>query len=394
MSSIVTRFAAHPLWALGFRPFFLLSALAGAGLMLLWALVWQGAVVLPARLPSSYWHGHEMVYGYGLAVVAGFLLTAVRNWTGQPTPSGAPLAMLALLWLLPRLLLPLALIPVPLVALCDLAFALLLLVAIGRPIHVAGQLRRQSGVLLSVTALWLLNLAFYGEVLGWLQWGYRVSLYGGLYALLYLVLLVGRRIMPMFTERGVGYAVTLRNNDKVDRLCSLSLLLFAVADVLQLGLVVNGLALLAAGVHGWRWWGWQTRGTYTRPLLWALHVGYALVVAGFVVSAANVAQQWASSVVYHLFALGGVALITFGMMARVALGHTGRNIHQPPQAVTWLFGLILCALVARVVLPLLLPGSYSLWIVLAQISWVAGCSLFVWLYWPILMKPRPDGTPG
>ena len=394
LQSEKTHALSIPVLALGFRLFFLLAGFAALGLMALWLIVLQAQVVLPARVPTLYWHGHEMLFGYVMAVIAGFLLTAVRNWTGQPTVTGAALGGLGVLWLLPRLLLPLDSIPLPLIAIVDLAFAGALLVAIYFPIRAAGQIRRQLEVLLAVTLLLLFNAAFYGEALGVLHWGFRISLYGGLYAALYLVLVVGRRIIPLFTERGVGYKVTLRNHDGLDRICTLTFLLFAAADVLQVAILSNLLALSAAVAHGIRWWGWQTPGSYKKPLLWSLHVGYGLVVIGFLLAALNLKQQVPASIIYHLFALGGVALVTMGMMARVALGHTGRDVHQPPAFVGWMQILLLVVIVFRVAMPLLMPGQYGLWIELGQIAWLLAALMFVAGYWKTLVSPRADGQPG
>lgn len=395
MSSVFPR-TPPLLLSIGFRPFFLLAVIAALLLMIGWMGVWGHGWQLPhPDLPDRYWHGHEMLYGYGLAVIAGFLLTAVRNWTGRSTLSGLPLAGLILLWLVPRITLPLGGLPLAITGALDSAFVAVLLISVAIPIRRAGQVLRQAGILACLTVLMVLNAAFYFALAGMLEDGFRWSLYGGLYAEIYLVLVIGRRIIPLFTERGVGYSVTLRNSERLDRACSLSFVVFAVLDALQLPewLVVLA-AAFAALVHGVRWAGWQTRGIWQRPLLWILHLGYAVFVLALLLRSFNPWLQIGASLQFHLFALGAIALITFGMMARVAIGHTGRDVHHPPSAVVLVFACLLGALIARVMLPLLWPVHYIALVTLAQWFWLAACGIFLWIYVPILTAPRPDGQPG
>lgn len=392
----VARRTPPLLLAIGFRPFFLLSVLSAFLLMAGWMGIWGYGWQLPhAEIPDRYWHGHEMLFGYGLAVIAGFLLTAVRNWTGRPTLSGLPLAGLILLWLIPRFSLPLGGLPPPITAALDAAFVALLLISVAIPIRRAGQLGRQAGILACLATLMLLNIAFYFALAGMFDDGFRWSLYGGMYAEIYLVLVIGRRIIPLFTERGVGYSVTLRNSDRLDRACALSFVLFAVVDTLQMPeWLVVPVAALTALVHGVRWVGWQTRGIWRRPLLWILHVGYAVLILALLLRSLSPWFQVGASLQFHLFAVGVIVLITFGMMARVAIGHTGRDVHRPPGLVVVVFFCLLGVLVARVGLPLLMPIHYVLWVTLAQWLWLAACGLFLWVCVPLLVAPRPDGQPG
>ena len=197
------------LFNLGFRPFFLLAGVFS----LISIFIWGGVYVYgwPApRLPFSpmHWHAHEMIFGYGMAVVAGFLLTAVRNWTHLDTLKGYPLAGLAALWLAARMagwVIPGQVLPM---ALLDLVFDLWFFVAILRPILRAKQ-HQQIGIASKIVLLMLANLCFYLGVSGVLEQGIVWGLYSGLYVLLALVFTMVRRVMPMFIERGVGYPVTL-----------------------------------------------------------------------------------------------------------------------------------------------------------------------------------------
>lgn len=388
----------HPfaLFNLGFRPFFLLAA-AFAPLSL---LVWVGTQIhgwpLPAGLPVApmAWHGHEMVFGYAMAVVAGFLLTAVRNWTQLPTPRGLPLAALAGAWLGARLVMAWAPHALAAAALLDLAFGLALVVAIARPLARAGQWP-QFGIVAKVGLLVLANGAFYAGALGWLEAGVRWGLYSGLYLILSLIFVMARRVVPFFIERGVGYSVTLRNRVWVDRLSLVLMLAFWVADVfLAVPAAVALLALALLAVHAVRLFDWHTPGIWRKPLLWVLYVGYATAVLGFLLKGLSVWAGVSPYLAVHAFAAGGIGLMTVGMMARVTLGHTGRSVQTPPRAVTAVFVLMAAAFVARVAAPLVWPAAYGVWLGLAMGLWVAAFALFLAVYAPMLVRPRIDGQPG
>lgn len=392
MNKPAPRFA---LFNLGFRPFFLL---AGA-YSLVSIFIWGGISVYgwpTPRLPFMpiQWHAHEMIFGYGMAVAAGFLLTAVRNWTHLPTPQGYPLAGLAALWLAARLagwLSPGQILPMMLL---DLLFDTWLVVAIFTPILRAKQ-HGQIGIASKLILLTLANLGFYLGVAGVLEQGIAWGLYGGLYFLLALVFTMARRVLPFFIERGVGYPVTLINRKWLDRLALYLFVLFVIADVFWRN--APGAATLAAllfAVHGLRLAGWYTHGLWKKPLLWVLYVGYAGATLGFLLKALAPFTTLSPSLALHAFTLGGIGMITAGMMARIALGHTGRDIQQHSRLLAPAFLSLIAAYVARVGLPILFPAHYPLWLGIAQASWLIAFAIFVWVYAPILIRPRTDGKPG
>ncbi|MGD8311831.1 MAG: NnrS family protein [Gammaproteobacteria bacterium] len=381
---------------LGFRPFF-----AGAGLFSIASvLIWLGVYVLdwPWRvqaMPAVIWHGHEMIFGYGMAVVAGFLLTAVKNWTGVQTLHGLPLLLLFLLWLAARiLLLGGAAVPLEWAAAADCLFDLLLLIAIACPVFRVRQFR-QAGILAKVALLLFSNMAFYAGMLNILPGAVRPALYSGVYLILALIFVMSRRVLPFFIERGLEHPVSLKNSKRIDAAGLFVFLGFWIADVLTpdsrlVGLLAGVLCVL----HAIRLGGWYAAGIMQRPLLWVLYLAYAVIVAGFALKAAVVPAGVSPALALHAFTYGGIGLFTLGMMARVTLGHTGRNILDPPPVSAWIFGALLAGTVLRVLLPLVDPQHYTLWIALSQLLWLAVFSAFLAVYLPMLVRPRVDGQFG
>lgn len=383
------------LFNLGFRPFFLLAGLFSIASILLWG----GMVVYGWPAPRmvyalSQWHAHEMIYGYAVAVVAGFLLTAVRNWTNVPTVIGWPLGGLAALWLAARVVGLAMPQQVWLMAVLDGAFNLLLCAALAQPIIRAKQ-KQQIGILLIMALLTLGNALFYLGALGYLEQGIAWGLYAGLYLIISLIFVMARRVVPFFIERGVGYEVVLQNRAWVDRSSIFLLLLFLISEVfLRWAGIAALLAALLVVVHGVRLYGWHTPGIWRKPLLWVLFVGYAAAVFGFLLKALTPLMGLSPSLAVHAFAVGGIGMMTVGMMARVALGHTGRSIQEPIKGLQLVFFLLAAAFIARVLLPLALPAHYLVWLAFAQAFWMSAYALFLFIYFPILIKPRVDGMPG
>jgi uncharacterized protein involved in response to NO len=383
------------LFNLGFRPFFLLAGVFSLVSIFIWGGVYVYGWPAP-RLPFStmHWHAHEMIFGYGMAVAAGFLLTAVRNWTHLDTLRGYPLAGLATLWLAARV--AGWMIPGQVLAMMlpDMMFDLWLIVAILNPILRARQ-HDQIGIASKIILLMLANLCFYLGVSGVLEQGTVWGLYSGLYVLLALVYTMARRVLPFFIERGVGYPVTLKNRVWLDRSNIYVFLLFLIADVFWRNVLVTAvLAGLLFAIHAMRLAGWYTEGLWKKPLLWVLYVGYGGATFGFLLKALAPFTSLSPSLALHAFAVGGIGMITAGMMARISLGHTGRDIQQHSRLLAPAFMSLFAAYVARVLLPMIAPMHYLLWLAIAQAAWLIAFALFVWVYLPILVKPRADGKPG
>ncbi len=367
------------LFRLGFRPFFLLGTAYGIVAMALW--------IGPYFPHAVDWHAHEMIFGFAGAIIAGFLLTAVRNWTGLPTLEGAPLAGLVGLWLSARMASLGGTVP-PLAAMLDLAFLILLLGAILRPIHQVRQWR-QWGVLTSVAFLAAGQAVYLTALLRPWPTGARLGIQIGLYAVLALILILAGRVIPFFTERGVDGPVVLRRFPWIERWALPLFCLYAGLEILLPGeAITRALALTSAFVHAVRLWGWHTPGIWRRPLLWVLYLAYGWLAAGFLIAAFDFRTA------LHALTVGGMSGMILGMICRVSLGHTGRNVHRPPSIVTALFVLLFASAVVRVSVPWLAPAALVFGLRLAGILWIAAFAGFLWRYAPMLWQPRIDGKPG
>jgi uncharacterized protein involved in response to NO len=371
-----------PLLRLAFRPFFL-----GAGFYAVVAVsVWMAMTAFDRSFvvdvwPPVIWHAHEMLFGYGLAVVAGFLLTAIKNWTGEQTVRGPWLLLLFSLWAAARVM-PLIEIDhaVQLMAVFDLLFMLMFITVATIPVIKVKQYA-QTGIISKLVLLLISNLLFYFGALGLVADGVRWGLYSGLYMLIALVLVMGRRVIPFFIEKGTDSGVIVRNWQWIDITSLVLLLLLWVFDVFtEYRFTVSLIAALLCAVHVIRMIGWYTVAIWNRPLLWVLYLAYLSIVSGFL------------SV--HAFAYGGIGVMTLGMMSRVTLGHTGRSVSEPPSLLFWCFVMLLAGTVVRVVFPLFNNELYVYWIGLSQILWIASFAVFLLVYTPMLITPRIDGRDG
>lgn len=382
---------------LAFRPFFLLATLFSIVAVAIWFVLYRQGLppVGGAQLGAIVWHAHAMIYGYAMAIIVGFMLTAVGNWTGRATLSGTGLMWLAVLWTLARIM-PFLSNPVALkaMALFDLLFALLACLAVLKPIIEAWQWQ-QLAVWAKLVLLGAGNVLFYLGLFGVIKDGVRLGLFTGLYVIVSLILLMARRVLPFFIEKGVGYPVVMTNRYWLDISSLLFMVVFIVAAVWwPMPALAAWAAVALFVVHGLRLIGWYTPGIWRKPLLWSLYLAYGWLVVGFALFAA---AHWLAinpMLSIHAFAYGGVGMMTLGMIARVTLGHTGRDVFNPPAAVSWMLGCLFAGAVTRVLIPLVMPGLYGLWIALSQILWIIAFSQFVWIYAPMLLFPRVDGRPG
>ena len=388
--------AGMPLFRLAFRPFFL-----GAGVFaVISVVVWMLVLVFnldfsPAGVTSTTWHAHEMVFGYAMAVIAGFLLTAIKNWTGQQTVRGAALFVTFALWAAARIL---AMadhdVSVVLMAATDLSFMLLLVIAASLPVLKVRQYA-QLGILAKLVLLLSSNTLFYLGVFEIVALGVQWGLYSGLYLVIALLLVMARRVIPFFIEKGIDRGVVVRNWKWVDNSSLVLLLLLWIVDVFT-GYQAAGSLIAAAlfAVHTVRLYGWYTHSLWRKPLLWVLYVAYGFVVTGFLLKAAGLWFVVLPFLYVHAFAYGGIGIMTIGMMSRVILGHTGRDVQNPPAILGICFTLLACGAVARVLLPLTGPGLYNGWIGLSQLFWIAAFVIFLRVYTPMLLNPRIDGQDG
>ena len=378
-------------FALGFRPFFLAAGLYAVLMMALWLLVLRGSLHLGSLSPLV-WHGHEMLFGFAIAVIAGFLLTAAQNWTGIRTPSGPPLAALFLLWLAGRLSFLVPGLPVGGVALIDLLFLPVLALTLARPIMKAKQLNNAPFPIL-LGALAAANGLVHLEALGWTTATASLGLHLAAYVVVTIMVMMGGRVIPSFTDNKLRTRArrwkTIEWLVPAVTLGALAAALFAPDSI-----VTALLAALAAAVHIIRLAGWYTGKLWSVPLLWILHLGYAWIALGFALLAASAAGvEAATSGALHAFTAGGIGVLTLGMMARVSLGHTGRML-EPAPLMTLAFVAINLAALIRVGAPLFFPEAHAQIMVLAGLLWMIAFGLFAAIYSPILLRPRIDGKPG
>lgn len=360
--------------------------------MACWVEVYRGAWTMgpPALLPQS-WHAHEMIYGYVYAVIAGFLLTAVRNWTKRDTAQGYALGMLVLLWLLARLAwLTDALNVWGVAALADLLWAAGLLFALSRPIVQARQWKQL--IVLSKVALLLVGncLCYLGLWLGdGTMFGWGLDL--GFYVTVAYIVLISSRVMPFFIEKGTGVAITRDINPYVvvsSQVCMMCFVIAATFTPMWQGTAV--LAAIVCLLHARRMVAWHCGAIWKKPMLWVLYLANLSIVLGFALVAASLHWSIAPMITLHVFAVGGIGLMSLGMMARVSLGHTGRDIYQPPRATVPAFVGLLMVLAARVLLPLVWPQYYVEWMRVAQLLWVVVFTVFALAYVSMWVTRRQD----
>jgi len=391
LSSKATRTdTTVPLLEKGFRPFFLLGAGFAALAVPLWLLALRGGLQPGGLFGAMQWHAHEMLFGFSTAIIAGFLLTAVSNWTGRETATGWPLAGLAALWAAGRVAMFFAEhLPRYAPAVIDLAFLPALAVTCALPV-LAARNQRNYGFIALLFGLLLANgvahvAALFGD-LATVRTAHRVALD----VIVLMIVLMTGRIVPMFT----------RNATRLDWIRSIrpleigsigAVLALTLAD---LGSLTSGLSAAFAAAAGvlllarMRYWGSLRTGR--EPLLWILHVGTLWLPIGLLLRAASALTPVVpESSSLHALTAGAIGLLTLGMMARVSLGHTGRML-KAPRGMQASFLCLLVAGLVRVAAPLLPSSQYLLLLALATVAWSAAFCLFLIRYWTILVSPRAD----
>ena len=382
---------------LGFRPFFLGAMLYSIFAVVAWT--WLYHIDISSLLPQTYnpttWHAHEMVFGYTFAVIAGFLLTAVRNWTNIQTIHGLPLIFLAVLWLGARVL---AFVHVSdaatLMALLDLGFNLVLIIVLTIPVIKSRQWQ-QMGIILIVLLLGLMNAIYYLGMFDQLPGGTNTGIYGGLYVSLLLIMVMARRVIPFFIEKGIDQQVTITNRSWLDISSIVLMLVYITLEVFwQQPKWAAGCAFVLFILQMIRLYDWYTPGLWKKSLLWSLYIAYLWLTLGFGLRAAGT-QGWVNPMLaVHAFAYGAIGLMTLSMMSRVTLGHTGRNVFQPPTSLHWIFIIFLLGIISRVILPMFFPQHYSYLIGVSQIFWIIAFSGFAVIFASKLILPRIDGRYG
>lgn len=388
MSEAAQRIA---LWQLGFRPFYLLASLFAALSIPLWVLQFAGYLSLP-YVNGPLWHGYEMLIGYTTAVIAGFLLTAVRTWSGQASLTGIALAGLAMLWLCGRIM---VFVPYPVVAMIvNAAFPFAVAIAIAIPLIRAAN-RRNYFIIALMIALSVASLLFQLASRGRIGLPVLLPLQAGLDTVLLLITVIAGRVIPMFSNNGVPGMKATRSA-LLERLAIGTVATLLLADLLQPPPVfLAALACVAAAVHAARLMLWEPWRTLTTPLVWILHVAYAWVVVYLLLRGLAACGLVPVSLALHGLTIGVIGSVTIGMMTRTSLGHTGR-----PLTTGWLepacFLLVQGAAIARLAGGLLSTNGrfYLTSVIAAGACWTTAFILFACGYGPIWLRPRLDGKPG
>jgi len=377
------------LWSLGFRPFYLLASSFAALSILLWVLQYAGWLPAP-YLRSPAWHAHEMLFGYTIAVVTGFLFTAVRNWTAKPTPTGGWLMAFAALWIAGRIL---ALTPyATATAVVNAAFPVAVAIGIGIPI-VQSRNRRNYFFIVLLALLGVAVVTFHLAHAGAIAWPERASLQVGLDLVLFIMAVMGGRVIPMFTNNGVPGARATRH-PVVEKMALGGVLLLVGADLLPAPSgVIAVLALVVASAHAARLWLWQPWRTLRTPMVWVLHVAYGWIVV-YLVLRGLAAAGWTSELfAVHALTIGAIGGMTIGMMTRTARGHTGRPL-VPDRFEVTCYVLVAVAAVIRVFGGMLVPEAYLATVVVSGLCWSGAFAIYTVRYWPVLSRHRLDGKAG
>ena len=382
----------NTLFSIGFRYFFLTATLFSTILMGLWVFIY--GMHLPLNSFDYYssitWHAHEMIFGYGMAVVAGFLLTAIRNWTRIQTVSGTGLMLLVVAWILGRIA-PFVLNQEWLIALVDMLFLPALAVFVAIPLVKAGN-KRNYFMVGMIVLMALLNLLLHLDKIGVVQNTAIPAYKTAFYIIIALIIVMAGRVFPMFSQNGVLVRYQVVKYPLIEKLVMPSYFVF-ILSLLFIGLpILTAItAILAAVIHAIRLKGWYNRQIWQVPLVWVLHVGYLFLIVGFVMTAISQYQPSLYFLALHAFSIGTLGIVTIGMMARVSIGHTGRDLCFPPKLLKPVFMLMVLAVIVRVFVPLVVPSVYQWTIVVSGSLWVVAFALFVLSNAKILVSPRVDG---
>jgi len=389
------RWESTAFLALGFRPFYLLAAIFAFLTLPWWMATYTGLVGWNGYLQGVPWHSHEMIFGFAAAVMAGFLLTAVRNWTGRPTPTGAGLGLLVALWAVARVAVLSG--PGAVAAALDVAFLPLLGVTIALPIW-RSRNKRNYKILLVLMLLASANLVYHLSYLNVLPAEFmRVALVSALDVITILMAIVGGRVIPAFTANAVA-AANPRQIRSVEVVAMLSLALILAADIADYWYSLTArqwavLLSIAALAHAVRLWLWQPWRTAHNLLLFMLPAAYAWISASLALRAVAQLSIVSTVAATHALAIGAVAGLMLAMMTRSALGHTGREL-KAGWAETAAFVLVQLSAITRIAATTAAPAFHREALTASGILWSCAFAVFLIRYWAILTRPRIDGAPG
>jgi uncharacterized protein involved in response to NO len=384
-------------FAYGFRPFFLAAGWYALIAIAVWAPLYSLGLSPFGSLPPYLWHGHEMLFGFVTAAIAGFMLTAVPSWTGDRGFAGWPLVVLTIVWLAGRLAVGAAgWISLPVLAIAELAFLPALAVTLAPSLLRTAN--RNRSLMLVLLGLWATDVTFvYG-----LRDGNAVlagtALRTALNIVLLLITVIGGRIVPSFTanalrKRGIDADVRVRRG--IERLVIGGMITLVAADLIApRHWVTASIAAAVAAAHAWRMLGWQGMRSTREPIVWVLHAAYVWLPIGLALKAVHLltGADWAAHWM-HALSVGAAATMILAVTTRAALGHTGRPL-TVGRSIAVSYALLVAAATVRVFGPALLPIAYHWTVDIASLLWIAAFLIFGVTYTPILIGPRADGKPG
>jgi len=379
--------------ALGFRPFYAVAGIFATVAVGYWLFAYRGALPPGNYLNGIFWHGHEMVFGFAIAVMSGFLLTAVRNWTGRPTPTGYSLAALVLLWGTARVLVVTG--PAMLAALVDVLFIPALMIAIAVPIF-RSRNQRNYKILVLLGLLAVSHVAYHMAFLGsFPSWLNHTAVIVAIELITILYALVAGRVIPAFTRNAIPGSEP-RHAMWLEVLSFGSLILITAATVASDWVVVPAilsmtLFVVAAVAHLFRLALWQPQVTLANPLLWMMPVSYSWLPAALLLRA--LAPTIGDQVWIHALTTGAVSGLMLAMMMRSTLGHTGRELVASRTDISAFLVLQLAAAI-RVVASFVPASLHAPFVNVSGVFWVLAFGVFLLRYMPMLTRPRIDGRPG
>ncbi|MCJ8321475.1 MAG: NnrS family protein [Colwellia sp.] len=387
-----------PFFRLGFRPFFLSGAIFSIVAIVLWLLILKGLASFSPLGGGYWWHIHEMIFGFASAVVAGFLLTAVQNWTGVRGAQGNVLIALFVLWLTGRILLLMPeLLGNTLTAIIDISFLPVVALILAKPIVAIKQYKN----LFFVPLLMLFTIAntemhlsvIYPEI-----FNIKLSGYAGVMLVTFLMSVMAGRVVPMFTANGTQTLKVSQLSwlEKLTNGClALTMFILLFHPVFGFNESLFGILLIVAGISQcMRWLRWRPWITLAVPLLWSLHLALKFIWFGLIMLGVSyLIPGMPSNHIWHLLTIGGMGGLILAMISRVSLGHTGRPL-TPPKSMNIAFVMITLAAMFRVFGPWGLPDKSLMFYDISALCWLIAFSIFALNYGPMLLKARKDGHPG
>lgn len=379
-----------PVFRLAFRPFYLGAAVFAVLAVPFWVAGLAGLLDFPMNVPPLLWHAHERLFGFAVAVIVGFLLTAGKAWTGLATPRGALLATLAGLWLAARLAAVWA--PYPVYAALDVVLLpWVAMILIGVLLRAGNRRNLPLAAILALLAS--ANAVFHGAVLGWLAVDPLRALHAGLALVVMIECVIAGRVIPAFTMSALP-GLKLRAPRWLEQFTLGATALALAAWVMFPAQRVTALVLaLAALLHALRQCHWKPWRTWRRPILWVLHLAYAWVPVGLALLAWSQGSGAAASAGIHALAVGATGGLIIGMITRTARGHTGRPLKASGLEVS-AYLLVASAALVRVLLPIWMPQQTTAWWALAAAAWALAFALYLWVFMPWLLSSRLDGKDG